>query len=139
MSSIKDEIRIDVAASKAYAALTTQAGYRGWWNKVAEVPDHVGGEAVLRFNKDGTIVNMRWRIDEQVPERTVKWTCTAHDMASWVGTTITWTLTEAAGSTLVALDHAGWADAGPDPVKQGWHHFLGSMKAYLETGTGQPW
>ena len=139
MSSIKDEIRIQTTAERAYEALTTQAGYRAWWNKVAEVPSAVGGEAVLRFVKDGQPINMRFRIDETRPSAAVRWTCIAHDMPSWVGTTLDWRIQAADGSVLVSLDHGGWQDAGPEPVAQGWKHFLASLKAYLETGTGQPW
>jgi uncharacterized protein YndB with AHSA1/START domain len=139
MSSIKDEIRIETTASKAYEALTTQAGYRGWWNKVAEVPDDVGGTARLRFVKDGSPINMQFRIDACEPCTEVRWTCTAHDMPSWVDTTLTWRIAEAGGAVLVSLDHGGWKGAPPEPVAQGWRHFLGSLKSYLETGTGQPW
>lgn len=139
MSSIHDEITIDATAVKVYEALATQAGYRGWWNTVAEVPEAVGGEAQLRFVKDGNPVNMRYRIDELRPNQSVRWTCIAHDMPSWVGTTLEWRLRDAGGKTLVAFEHAGWTDPAPVPVVQGWKHFLGSLKSYVETGTGQPW
>jgi uncharacterized protein YndB with AHSA1/START domain len=139
MSSIKDEIRIAAPLGKVYAALATEAGYRGWWNAVAEVPEQVGGEAQLKFVKDGTPINMRFRIDEMQPNQGVRWTCIAHDMPSWIGTTLDWKLTEAAGGVLVAFEHAGWKDAGPEAVAQGWKHFLSSLKLYVETGTGQPW
>lgn len=69
----------------------------------------------------------------------MRWTCVAHDMASWVGTSLTWRIKEAGGAVVVSLDHAGWKDAAPGMVAQGWKHFLGSMKSYVETGTGQPW
>jgi len=52
---------------------------------------------------------------------------------------LNWRLAAASGATVVALEHSGWKDAPPEMVAQGWKHFLGSMKAYLETGTGQPW
>jgi hypothetical protein len=39
----------------------------------------------------------------------------------------------------VSFEHGGWKGAPPEPVMQGWKHFLGSLKAYVETGTGQPW
>jgi uncharacterized protein YndB with AHSA1/START domain len=139
MSSIKDEARIQGGAAKVYEALTTQAGYRGWWNTVAEVPDATGGEAKLRFVKDGQPVNMRWRIDEMTANERVRWTCVAHDMAPWIGTTLTWRIEPAGDGVLVSLDHAGWKDAPPAPVAEGWRHFLGSLKSYVETGTGQPW
>jgi uncharacterized protein YndB with AHSA1/START domain len=139
MSSIKDELQIQATAGDVYAALTQQAGYRGWWNAVAEVPDAVGAEVQLRFVKDGSPVNMRFRIDNLQPSVGVKWTCIAHDMPSWVGTTLDWKLSEQAGGVLVSFEHAGWKDGGPDAVAQGWKHFLGSLKSYVESGKGQPW
>jgi uncharacterized protein YndB with AHSA1/START domain len=139
MSSIKDEIRINSTATKAYEALTRQAGYRAWWNAVAEVPDAVGGEVKLRFVKDGQPINMRFRIDEMKPNERVLWTCVAHDMEDWIGTSLDWRIKEAGGAVVVSLDHGGWKKAGPEPVAQGWKHFLGSLKSYLETGAGQPW
>jgi uncharacterized protein YndB with AHSA1/START domain len=139
MTSIKDEARIQTTPARAYAALTEQSGYRGWWNKVAEVPSQVGGEPSLLFDKGGQPVAMRYRIDRLVPNELVKWTCIAHDMASWVGTTLTWSIRSAGDEVVIALDHSGWKDEAPEPVRQGWQHFLGSLKSYLETGTGQPW
>jgi uncharacterized protein YndB with AHSA1/START domain len=139
MSSIKDEVRIKGTLQKVYDALTQQQGYRGWWNAVAEVPERAGGEAQLRFVKDGQPVNMRFRIDETRPNEGVRWTCTAHDMPSWVGTTLNWKLSESDGDVVVSFEHAGFQGAAPEPVAQGWKHFLGSLKSYVETGTGQPW
>ena len=139
MNSIKDEIRISAPASKAYEALTRQAGYRGWWNTVARVAESVGGEAQLRFDKGGTPVHMRFRIDEMSANERVRWTCVAHDHPSWVGTSLTWRLTEADGAVMVSLDHGGWKQDAPDAVAQGWRHFMGGLKSYVETGTGQPW
>ncbi len=139
MSAVKDEVRIQGTASKVYEALTRQSGYRGWWNAVGEVAEAVGGEAKLRFIKEGNPVNMRFRIDEMKANELVRWTCTAHDMPSWVGTTLSWRIKEAGGAVMISFEHSGWKDAAPDPVIQGWKHFLGSLKSYVETGTGQPW
>ncbi len=139
MSSIKDEIRIQATPGKAYEALTRQAGYRSWWNAVGEVAENIGGEARLHFVKDGHPVNMTFRIEEMTANEGVRWTCVAHDMPSWVGTSLTWRIKQSGDAVVVSLDHSGWKDAAPEPVAQGWRHFLGSMKSYLEAGTGQPW
>jgi uncharacterized protein YndB with AHSA1/START domain len=139
MSSINDEVRIATTAAKAYEALTRQAGYRAWWNAAAQVAESAGGEAKLYFVKDGAPVNMTFRIDEMKANESVRWSCIAHDMPSWVGTTLNWRIKDGGGAVVVSLDHSGWKDAGPAPVSQGWKHFLGSLKSYLETGTGQPW
>jgi hypothetical protein len=139
MNAIKDEIRINAGATKAHEALTRQVAYRGWWNAKAEISESVGSDAKLYFVKDGQPINMRFRIDEVKANESVRWTCTAHDMPTWVGTTLNWRINEAGGAAVVSLDHSGWKDAAPGPVAEGWKHFRGSLKAYLETGTGQPW
>jgi|SRR5688572_7992484 uncharacterized protein YndB with AHSA1/START domain len=139
MNSIKQEVRIKGSVRQVYEAITMEAGYRAWWNKAGEVPEAVGGESKLHFIKDGQPVEMRFRIDEMTKDATVRWTCIAHDMPSWVGTTLSWRLAAQGADVLVSFEHAGWKDVAPDAVAQGWQHFIGSLKSYVETGTGQPW
>jgi uncharacterized protein YndB with AHSA1/START domain len=124
---------------RVFAALTEQASYTGWWSKDCKIGSKPGDECMLKFDKEGTIVTMRFRIDEIVKDQKVAWTCVAHDMPPWVGTTLRWDLESRGDSTQVSLEHAGWQGDPPEPVAQGWKHFLGSLKSYLETGTGQPW
>jgi len=129
MSAIKDQVMIDTTPDKAYAALTEQPGYLGWWSKDCQIADSVGGESRLRFDKQGSIVNMRFRIDAKEPKGRVQWTCISHDMNSWIGTTLNWTITGDAGGVSVALLHDGWkSETPPEMVAQGWKHFraLGS-------------
>ena len=33
----------------------------------------------------------------------------------------------------------GWKGDAPEPVVQGWRHFVGSLRSFVETGEGQPW
>src|SRR4051812_27401372 len=129
MNSIKQEVRIQAPVSKCYEALTQQSGYRGWWNKPSEVSEVIGGEAKFRFIKNGMPVNMTFRIDGMAPNESVRWTCIAHDSTDWIGTTLNWSVRENAGSTLLSFDHAGWKNAPPPQVIQGWEHFLGSLKS----------
>ena len=116
MSSIKDEVRIHATTAKVYQALTTQAGYRGWWNKAGEVAETEGAEANLHFVKEGTPVNMRFRIDEMKKNESVHWTCLDHDMPSWVGTFLDWRIKEIGGTVHVSFEHGGWKDAAPEFV-----------------------
>jgi len=139
MNAIKDEIRIAAPASKVYEALTRQAGYRAWWNAAGEVAETVGGEANLHFVKEGKPVSMRFRIDEMKANQIVRWTCVGNDGPSWVGTTLTWRIDDAGGAVLLSFEHDGWKDPSPEMIAQSWKYFLGSLKAYVETGTGQPW
>jgi uncharacterized protein YndB with AHSA1/START domain len=139
MSAIKDYITINASPDEAQAALTTQAGYLGWWSKDCQIADRVGGESRLAFNKGGSIVKMRFRTDV-VEDGRIEWTCIAHDMDSWIGTTLNWSISKERDGVRVALVHDGWkSETPPDMVVGGWKHFLGSMKQYLETGVGQPW
>ena len=139
MNVIRDEVRIRTKPEKVFQALTTQAGYNGWWSKDCEIGSKPGDECRLTFDKAGTKVTMRYRIDRVDAREGIRWTCIAHDMAPWVGTFLEWRIKEEKDAVHVSFAHEGWKDAPPEPVVQGWKHFLGSMKKYLETGTGEPW
>jgi uncharacterized protein YndB with AHSA1/START domain len=139
MSTIKEKLMVRGSTDKVFRALTEQAGYNGWWSKDCEIARRPGEESQLKFNKEGTIVSMRFRLDEVAPNKSVRWTCTGHDMESWVGTTLRWNLVPDGDITEVSFEHGGWKQEAPEPVVQGWRHFVGSLRSYVETGTGQPW
>jgi uncharacterized protein YndB with AHSA1/START domain len=138
--SHEETIHANTTAGAAFAALTTQAAYRAWWAKNSDVAETPGGQATLRFDKGGTPVTMKWRIDEQQPDQRVRWTCIGHDAPPWIGTTLDWTIKPRDNGVEVSLVHGGWREPVPEPVKQGWHHFVAdSLKSYLESGVGKPW
>jgi uncharacterized protein YndB with AHSA1/START domain len=139
MNSVKEKVIIRRNSAKVFEALTAQAGYSGWWSKDCQIAQSVGGESKLKFNKEGTIVTMRFRVDEIVPNKAVRWTCVGHDMEAWIGTTLRWNLAADDGATEVSFEHAGWKGEAPEPVVQGWRHFVGSLRSWVETGQGQPW
>jgi uncharacterized protein YndB with AHSA1/START domain len=139
MNRIKEKLIVRGSPAKLFEALTTPAGYRGWWSKDCQIAEKAGDESKLKFNKDGNIVSMRFRLDETIPGRSVRWTCVGHDMDSWIGTTLRWDLSPDGDATEVSLEHRGWKGDAPEPVVQGWRHFIGSLRSYVETGQGQPW
>jgi uncharacterized protein YndB with AHSA1/START domain len=140
MAAIKDQVRIETTPEKAFTALTTREGYNGWWSKSCEIGTKAGAESTLRFNKEGAIVNMRYRIDRIDAKSGILWTCIGHDAPPWIGTTLEWKIApDGPKAVTVTLTHDGWQGEPPPPVIGGWKHFLGSMKKYLETGTGEPW
>jgi uncharacterized protein YndB with AHSA1/START domain len=139
MSIIKEKLIVRGSTAKVFGALTEQAGYNGWWSKDCQIARNVGEESKLKFNKEGNIVSMRFRVDEVIANKSVRWTCVGHDMESWVGTTLRWELTSDDPSTEVSFEHGGWQGPAPEPAVQGWRHFLGSLRSFIETGTGQPW
>jgi uncharacterized protein YndB with AHSA1/START domain len=143
MATIEDHVLVHAPLAQVYAALATETGVRGWWNQRAKIAPDVGGESSYRFHKGGNDIQMRFRNAALDPRGTVEWSCVANDNASWVGTTVRWTLTPTPEGTAVKLDHAGFDDAlastdGYRMVVGGWRHFVGSLKSYVETGKGQP-
>ena len=81
-SSIKEKIIVRGGTENVFDALTSPAGYCAWWSKDCQIAQKPGGESKLKFNKNGTIVSMRFRVDEVVPDKSVSWTCVGHDMDS---------------------------------------------------------
>jgi uncharacterized protein YndB with AHSA1/START domain len=138
MSTISQKVTIRATPQQVREALVRPEEYRGWWSKNCAIADWIGGESLLHFLKEGTHVSMRFRVDELAASR-VQWTCVAHDFEPWVGTTLSWTIQPAEGAAEVSLAHEGWKGEPPPPVAEGWQHFLGSLKSYVETGVGQPW
>jgi len=138
-SSIKEKLIVRGSTTKVFEALTQQAGYTGWWSKDCQIAKKVGEESKLKFNKEGTIVSMRFRLDEASAKKSVRWTCVGHDMESWIGTTLRWDLAADGPATEVSFEHGGWKGDAPEPVVQGWRHFVGSLRSFVETGQGQPW
>ena len=140
MKTIREKSIIRSTPTKVFEALTEQRGYNGWWSKDCEIGNKPGEEAKLRFNKEGAIVSMHFRVDEIVPNRSVRWTCVGHDMPAWIGTTLHWDIAADDGATELVFEHAGWKEGGvPEPVVQGWRHFVASLRSWVETGQGQPW
>src|SRR5262249_20466288 len=66
MNEIKEKLLVRGSAAKVFRALTEQAGYNGWWSKDCQIGSHPGDESSLRFDKEGTIVSMRFRVDDIV-------------------------------------------------------------------------
>jgi uncharacterized protein YndB with AHSA1/START domain len=139
MNRIKEKLIVRGTPAEVFQALTTPSGYQGWWSKECQIAARPGEESKLKFNKEGNIVNMRFRLDATEADRAVRWTCVAHDMDSWIGTTLSWQLAPDGDATEVSLEHGGWKGDAPEPVVQGWRHFVGSLRSYVETGHGQPW
>lgn len=139
--------RLDLAASPAvvYAALTTPDGLRGWWTRDCDVSATVGDSIHLRFGPH----YKRMRIECLVPEREVRWRCTAAQIClaqlkrqdEWVGTQLVFRLMpNGAGRTRLEFEHIGLV---PDLechalCCDGWRHYLGSLQRFVETGRGTP-
>ena len=120
-----------------FDALTTTDGLAAWWTPVTG-DGHAGGELTFSF---GPAAQAVMRVDAAERGVGVRWTNVACVQEDWVGTTLHFDIEQAAeGGTALHFRHAGltprlecFADC-----KSGWDHFIPSLRAYTETGIGNP-
>ena len=130
--------RIGVKSSspdEVYAALTTLEGFQGWWARDTTGETEVGGVIAFRFVPGG----FDMRVVELVPGKHVLWEVVAGP-DEWIGTQVSFELSQAGDFTVVLFAHRGWAE----PVEfmhhcsTKWATYLLSLKQLLETGQGAP-
>lgn len=130
--------RIGVKTStpeNVYDALTTVEGLAGWWTADTKGSGDVGGVLEFRFAAGG----FDMEVVELRPGERVAWRV-VDGPEEWIGTTIDWDLRQDGDYTIVLFRHQGWKE----PVEfmhhcsTKWATFLMSLKALVETGTGQP-
>lgn len=141
---IKHNLNLNASAETIYKAVSTQQGINGWWSKDCSVGETEGGDSLLKFDKQGTIVEMGFKTESLVPNKTVIWECTQNGNPAWLGTKIKTQITELENGCEVVFSHANFDEKwkGQDPfemTKQGWEHFVNSLRTYCEDGQGQPW
>jgi uncharacterized protein YndB with AHSA1/START domain len=131
--------RIGVKGSSpddVYAALTTIEGLSGWWTRDSTGDTEVGDVIAFRF---GELGGFDMKIVELAPGKKVLWEV-VEGPAEWVGTHVSFELSQAGDYTVVLFEHRGWAE----PVEfmyhcsTKWGSYLLSLKRLLETGEGAP-
>jgi uncharacterized protein YndB with AHSA1/START domain len=133
-------MQVDIAANrgKVKDALTTHAGITGWWTVQAEVPAGTG--QLLKPSFVEAPMPFDLRVDEMTDEKIV-WR-TQSFPPNWVGTAITWTLSDNPDGpgTRVLFSHSGFqsGDAGMPPAAYTWGQLLVRLKDYVESGTPHP-
>jgi len=136
MVNILHRIGIEtVSPDDVFAALTTLDGLAGWWARDTTGDPEPGGVIAFRFGPGG----FDMKVVEQVPGKHVLWEV-VDGPDEWIGTEVSWELTQAEGFTIILFEHRGWAE----PVEfmyhcsTKWATFLLSLKELLETGAGRP-
>jgi uncharacterized protein YndB with AHSA1/START domain len=130
---------VTLAASPdvVFEALTTTEGLAGWWTPVTG-DGLTGGELTFSF---GGAAQAVMRVDAAERGVGVRWTNLACVVEDWVGTTVRFDLEATpAGGTELRFRHAGLTprlECYRD-CESGWDHFIPSLRAYVETGTGNP-
>jgi len=140
---IVQNFKVNATADKLYNAIGTQQGIEGWWCKDCNIATETGNVSEMRFDKQGTIVEMKFRVEELAPGR-IAWTCIGNGNPIWLETTIDFDIKSNGEGSELNFTHGNWdpsldGNEAFDMVKEGWGHFMGSLKTYCETGAGQPW
>lgn len=146
MMDIIHNFTIKTPAGNLYMALTSQQGINGWWARDADVGQRVGEVSKMRFAKESGTVEMHFRIDELKPgtRGRVSWTCIRNPNPAWLDTTIQFTIHESNEESSLTFTHGHWdskweGQINYEQTKEGWKHFMKSLKTYCETGKGEPW
>jgi hypothetical protein len=136
MIDIHHRVGIRAARDDVLDALTTLDGVRSWWSRDAEGDAAAGGELRFRFGRPEPRLVLH--VDEASPD-VVAWRC-CHGPDEWLGTTMTFAISEDAGEVALLFTHAGWREAVPFEAhcSTKWAFFLLGLKSLLEGGQGTP-
>src|SRR5262249_54079207 len=101
--------------------------------------DSAAREATFRFDRQG-LVEVTFHLDVAEADRVAMTCIRESNNADWLGTKLSFALVPAGDATRVELVHAGYPATNDhyDLCVKGWAYFLGSLKRYVETGTGEP-
>jgi uncharacterized protein YndB with AHSA1/START domain len=134
MSEIKHLLHIAAPREIIYEAITTIKGLCGWWTLQTTGECNPGGIIQFRF---GTLGN-DMKVITLKPNEWVLWECMAGP-DDWLGTRVTFQLSESAGKTLIRFEHAGWKNANDffAGCTFTWGRYMESLRQYCQTGKGE--
>lgn len=134
MADILHRVGIVATPAKVYDALTTVEGLNGWWT--VETTGSGDGELQFRFGGGG---GADMKVVDLQPNKRVEWEV-VDGPSEWVGTTVTFDLTQDGEWTIILFSHAGWREQIEfmNHCSTKWALFLMSLKSLVETGTGAP-
>ncbi len=120
---------IDATPEAAFAALTTADGWNGWFTSDADVDARVDGRYKTADGDAGTFLAL------DAPRRVrMTWEHAKHPSGSVVEFGIA---PKDDGRVVVRVTHSKLPDAASrDDLRGGWKWAMGSLRSYLETGTG---
>jgi uncharacterized protein YndB with AHSA1/START domain len=131
-------IRVQASPDALFDAVTTSEGLSAWWTEAAGSGD-AGGE--LRFTMSAP-EPLLIHVDEATRPASVRWTVTRCTFErDWEGTHPTFTFRPVGdGATELEFRHVGLTDQLEciEMCTNGWNHYLGSLRDYVETGRGNP-
>ena len=106
MHDIRHRVGIAVPQNRVYKTLSTKDGLAEFWTRQVEGDSAVGGKLNFFFGSPKPAV---MEVAELSPDDRVQWRC-VEGPPEWVGTTITFDLTESGGETVLLFTHADWRE-----------------------------
>ncbi len=140
MLNILHRVGIKAPSQQVYQALATTEGIAAWWTKDTSGESRSGGVVVTRFMAEGKLLGgFDFVVEDLQPDLRVAWRV-IDGPAEWIDTKICFELSREDDFTVILFRHEGWKEeaAFMSHCSTKWATFLMSLKAYVETGTGQP-
>jgi uncharacterized protein YndB with AHSA1/START domain len=133
-------VTVAVAPDAVFRAITEQEGLAAWWTPDMVAEPRVGSTLRAGFGGGRFVIAMD--VTALEPTHKVEW-IPRQGAPEWIGTRVVWELAPVERGTNVVFAQRGFAPTavGADGYllgANGWIHYLASLKAYLETGTGDP-
>ncbi|ABS27842.1 SRPBCC domain-containing protein [Anaeromyxobacter sp. Fw109-5] len=141
MVDIIHRVGIKAPVSKVYAALSSVEGVAGWWTREATGQSRPGGTIsfVFRTPDGDEMGRMDMEVLELVADKRVRWRVKSGP-EEWVGTDVTFDLSQQGEYTVVLFGHRNWREAVEFTAhcSMKWAAFLLSLRQLVETGVGKP-
>lgn len=131
MPDLKHQVPIDASPAKVYAAIATQNGMRHWWTADTKMDEKAGGKAEFGFDKRGMVFRMD--IKKLDAGKQVVMHCYG-DHPEWADTTLTWTIDQADGKSILHLNHSGWKEVTDfcASCNSMWGNLMYRLKGHVE-------
>jgi uncharacterized protein YndB with AHSA1/START domain len=140
MVDIIHKVGIKAPLSKVRAALSTVEGVAGWWTHDTTGESKSGGTVKVLFRSPNGDEKgqMEFEVIELGP-KDVRWRFKSGP-EEWVGTDVTFSLSQAGDYTVVLFGHRNWREAVDFTAhcSMKWATFLLSLRDLVETGKGKP-
>jgi uncharacterized protein YndB with AHSA1/START domain len=141
MVDIIHKVGIKAPIAKVYAALATPEGVAGWWTKETTGGSKLGSTMKVVFHSPSGELKgeMEFELAKLHPNEQVVWRIKSGP-EEWVGTDVTFALSQRGEQTIVLFGHRNWREAVEFTAhcSMKWATFLLSLRQLVETGTGQP-
>lgn len=141
MAEIVHRIACKATPAQVFEALSTREGIARWWTRDTTGDGRLGGVLHTRFlDLDGEERGFfKLEVEDSTPAASLRWRV-IDGPPEWIDTRIHFDLSTSGDLTVLKFAHRHWREVtdftGHCSTK--WATFLLSLRAYVETGTGQP-